>query len=122
MVIQEGGTKVTLYYHYHKVIEAKLVLADKIVISLDTEFIKNEKEEVSKQDCKTKVTKLLLKRLAKDYPRFPVCIQGDNHYKAETVMKICRRKGWKYLLTHKATRQKLLDENYEWIRKGGGSI
>ena len=118
--IQENGTKVKRYYH--KVVEAKLVLSDQIVISLDTEFIENEKEDVSKQDCEIEAGKRLLKRLAKDYPRLPICIQGDNLYEAEPIMKICRRKGWKYVFTHKASRQKLLDESYEWIRKGNGSI
>ncbi len=119
MVAQEDGTKMRTYYH--KVLEAKLVLADKVVISLDTEFIENEKEDVPKQDCEIAAAKRLLKRLAKDYLRLPVCIQGDNLYEVEPVMKICRQKGWKYLFTHKATRQKLLDESYEWIREGKGS-
>lgn len=119
-VTQEDGTKVKTYYH--KVLEAKLVLSEKIVISLDTEFIENEKEDVSKQDCEINAAKRLLKRLAKDYPRLPLCIQGDNLYEAETVMKLCRRKKWKYIFTHKATRQKLLDESYEWIRQGNGSV
>lgn len=118
-VIQEDGTKVKTYYH--KVLEAKLVLSDKIIISLDTEFIENENENVSKQDCEITAAKRLLKRLAKDYPRLPICIQGDNLYAVEPIMKICRQKKWKYIFTHKSTRQKLLDESYEWIRKGNGS-
>lgn len=118
-VTQEDGTKVKRYYH--KVLEAKLVLAEKVVISLDTEFIENEKEDVPKQDCEIAAAKRLLKRLVKDYPRLPVCIQGDSLYEAEPLMKICRKKEWKYLFTHKATRQKLLDESYEWIREGNGS-
>lgn len=118
-VTREDGTKVKTYYH--KVLEAKLVLSEKIVISLDTEFIENEKEDVSKQDCETEAAKRLLKRLAKEYPKLPVCIQGDNLYEAEPLMKICRRKKWKYLFTHKGTRQKLLEESYDWIRKGNGS-
>ena len=118
-VTQEDGTKVKRYYH--KVLEAKLVLSEKVVVSLDTEFIENEKEDVSKQDCEIKAAKRLLKRLSKDYPKLPVCIQGDNLYEAEPVMEICRRKKWKYLFTHKATKQKLLEESYEWIRQGNGS-
>ncbi len=117
--VREDGRKVKTYYH--KVLEAKLVLAEKIVVSLDTEFIENENENVSKQDCETAAAKRLLERLQKDYPRLPVCIQGDNLYEAEPIMKICRRKNWKYIFTHKAARQKLLDEGYEWIRQGGGS-
>lgn len=119
-VIKEDGTKVKTYYH--KVVEAKLVLSDKIVISLDTEFIENENEDVSKQDCEITAAKRLLQRVAEDYPRLPVCIQGDNLYAVEPIMKICRQKRWKYIFTHKAARQKLLDESYEWIRQGNGSI
>lgn len=40
----EYGTKTTSYYH--KVLEAKIILADNIVISLGTEFIENENENV----------------------------------------------------------------------------
>ena len=119
-VIKEDGTKVKTYYH--KVIEAKLVLSEKIVISLDTEFIENENEDVSKQDCETNAAKRLLERIGRDYPRLPVCIQGDNLYETEPIMKICREKGWKYIFTHKESRQKLLDESFAWIREGGGVI
>lgn len=115
----EDGTKVKTYYH--KVLEAKLVLSEKIVVSLDTEFIENEKEDEAKQDCEMNAAKRLLRRLARDYPRLPVCIQGDSLYEAEPLMEICRGKRWKYLFTHKGTRQKLLDESYEWIRQGNGS-
>lgn len=118
-VTQEDGTKVRRYYH--KVLEAKLVLSEKIVVSLDTEFIENEKEDVPKQDCEIAAAKRLLKRLVKDYPRLPVCIQGDNLYETEPLMKICRTKKWKYLFTHKGTRQKLLEESYEWIWEGNGN-
>ena len=38
------GKKIKLYYH--KVLEAKIVLSDQVVISLGTEFIENEKENV----------------------------------------------------------------------------
>ena len=36
-------------------------------------------------------------------------------------MKLCREHGWKYILTQKATRQKVLAESYEWIARGGGA-
>lgn len=38
----------TIYYHY--VLEAKLVVGE-IVISIDSEFVENEEENVTKQDC-----------------------------------------------------------------------
>ena len=102
-------------------LEAKLVLSEKIVISLDTEFIENENEKVSKNDCEINAAKRLLERLKKNYPRLSLCIQGDALYAAETVMKICKGNHWKYILTQKESRQALLAESYTWICEGGGA-
>lgn len=68
------------------------MLLEKIVVSLDTEFIENEKEDVSKQDCEIAAAKHLLKRLAKNHTKLPICIQEDNLYAVEPVMKLCREK------------------------------
>lgn len=114
------GKKMKLYYH--KVLEAKIVLSDNVVISLGTEFIENEKEDVEKQDCEINATKRLLEKIKKDYPRLPICIQGDALYAAESMMELCReRYHWEYLFTQKETRQKVLDESYEWIKSGDGA-
>lgn len=61
----EEGKKTKRYYH--KVLEAKLVLGEKLVISLGTEFIENESEDVEKQDCETNAAKRLLEKLKKEY-------------------------------------------------------
>ena len=74
----KDGRKKKLYYH--KVLEAKIVLSKNIVISIGTEFIENEKENVSKQDCEQNAAKRLLGKIKKDYPRLPICIQGDALY------------------------------------------
>lgn len=113
----EDGKKVNLYYH--KVLEAKIVFSDNVVISLGTEFIENENEDVSKQDCEVNAAKRLLARIKKEYPRLPICIQGDALYAAEPFMRQCREYNWKYLLTQKEKRQKNLSEGFEWIRSGG---
>ena len=81
------GKKIKLYYH--KVLEAKIVLSNQVVISLGTEFIENEKEHVTKQDCELNAAKCLLKKIKKDYPRLPICIQGDALYEAENFMNLC---------------------------------
>ena len=113
----EDGKKVKMYYH--KVLEAKIVFSDNVVISLGTEFIENESENVSKQDCETNAAKRLFQKIKKDYPRLPVCIQGDALYATEPIMKLCREKyHWEYLFTQKDTRQKNLDEGFEWIKAG----
>ena len=36
-------------------------------------------------------------------------------------MQLCREYNWEYLLTQKSTRQKLLDESFEWIKSGDGA-
>ena len=114
------GKKIKFYYH--KVLEAKIVLSDKVVISLGTEFIENENEDVSKQDCELNAAKRLMAKIKKDYPRLPICIQGDALYEAETIMQLCKETyHWEYLFTQKETRQKLLDESFEWIKSGDGA-
>lgn len=116
----EDGKITKLYYH--KVLEAKIVLSDQVIISLGTEFIENEKEDVSKQDCEINAAKRLLKKIKKEYPRLPICIQGDALYATEPFMELCREKyHWEYIFTHKDTRQKKLDESYEWIKSGDDS-
>ena len=73
---EEDGKEVRVKRYYHKVLEAKLVLAPGITVSLDTEFIENENEDVSKNDCELNAAKRLLDRLSRDYPRLPICLQG----------------------------------------------
>lgn len=113
---QEGKKELR---YYHKVLEAKLVLGEKLIISLGTEFIENEAEDVEKQDCEINAAKRLFKRLKKEYPRLPICLQGDALYAAESIMKVCRVNGWTYIITQKDTRQKLVAESYEFIKAGG---
>ena len=109
----EDGKKRVRYYH--KVLEAKLVLADNIVISIDSEFIENEHEDVSKQDCEINAAKRLIERLKKTFPRLRICLQGDALYEAETIMELASKNSWKYLLTHKDARQLLVGEAYELL-------
>lgn len=89
------------YRYYHKVLEAKLVLSDKLVLSLDTEFIENESETVSKQDCENKAAKRLMERIKKDFPKLKILIQADGLYANEPLMAECRKKNWKYMFSFK---------------------
>jgi hypothetical protein len=117
----ENGKKTKMYYH--KVLEAKIVLSEKVVLSLGTEFIENEKEDVSKQDCEINAAKRLLSRIKQEYPRLPICIQGDALYATEPFMELCRKTyHWEYLFTQKSTRQKKLDEGFEWIKTGDDAV
>lgn len=117
----EDGKTIKLYYH--KVLEAKIVLSSNVVISIGTEFIENEKEDVEKQDCELNAAKRLLARIKKEYPRLPILLQGDALYAVEPIMKLCREKyHWEYLFTQKDTRQKQVNEGYEWIKSGEGCV
>ena len=104
----------SIYYHY--VLEAKLVVGD-IVISLDSEFIENEKEEVEKQDCELKAFYRMVKRIKKEYPKLPIIISGDALYCVEPVMQVCKENKWEYILRLKEERLKLLGEEIEGLEK-----
>lgn len=114
----KDGKKTTVYYH--KVLEAKLVLSDKIVVSLGTEFIENEQENVAKQDCEMNAAKRLMERIKTEYPRLSLCIEGDALYATEPMMKICRLNGWKYIFVHKESQQRVLAANYKLLTKEEG--
>ena len=113
---EEGNQKKD---YYHKVLEAKILLADHLVISLGTEFIENENEEVSKQDCENAAAKRLMARLKKEYPRLPVCILGDGLYCVEPLMEICRKNGWKYLLNLKEGTQRNITKEFAYLAEHG---
>lgn len=117
-VVKKDETGKQIKQYYHKVLEAKIVLSENIILSIETEFIENENERVSKQDCEINAAKRLLKRIKKEYPRLPICIEGDALYATEAFMKLCREYNWYYLLTQKERRQKNLNEGFEWIKAG----
>ena len=116
----EDGKTIKLYYH--KVLEAKIVLSDNVIISLGTEFIENENEDVNKQDCEINAAKRLLKRIKKEHPKLLICVQGDALYATEPMMHLCREYHWEYIFTQKDTRQKVLGESFEWIKCGEDAI
>ena len=115
-VRKDNEGKRTVRY-YHKVLEAKLVTGKGMVISMGTEFIENEDENVTKQDCEINAAKRLLPKIKKRYPRLPVCVQGDALYEVEPVMEICRENGWEYVFTHKDTRQRISGESYRELEE-----
>ena len=104
------GKETILYYH--KLLEAKIILSPDLVISIDTEFIENENEDVPKQDCEQRAAERLLKRLKENYPRLPVCILGDGLYATMPFMELCSGNRWKYILNLKDGRQQTLAEDF----------
>lgn len=99
--VKNRGTEDEQIFYYHKVLEAKIVLGDQTVISIASEFIENENESVSKNDCEQNAFKRLAKKLKKEFPRLPICILGDSLYASEPVFDICKKNNWAYLIRYK---------------------
>lgn len=97
---ETGETKV-IYMHH--VLEAKFVVAD-MVFSIASEFIENESEDVSKQDCELKAFKRLAKKIKNTFKRLPICLLGDSLYACEPVFDICDENKWQYIFRFKEGR------------------
>lgn len=104
----------SIYYHY--VLEAKLVVGD-IVISIDTEFVENEKENVEKQDCEIRAFYRMAKRIKRNYPKLSIILSGDALYACKPVIEICIKNKWQYILRLKEERMKRLGEEIKGIEK-----
>lgn len=87
----------TIKMYYHKVLEAKIVLNENVIIILGTEFIENEKEDVSKQDCELNAAKRLLGRLKKLDEGFEWIKSGDD---AIWQTGLCKEKGSAFYANH----------------------
>lgn len=105
--------KRTIYMHH--VLEAKLVIGN-MVLSIGTEFIENESEDVTKQDCEIKAFYRLAKKLKKNFSRLPICVLGDSLYACEPVFKICDEFGWKYMMHFKEGRIRSVAAEFEAIK------
>jgi hypothetical protein len=103
--------------YYHKVLEAKLVLYNEIVISIASEFIENESPEVAKQDCETKAFYRLAERLKAMYPRLPICITVDSLYAQQNVFNICKANNWEYIIRFKSGSIPSVAEEFEALKK-----
>lgn len=105
----------TEYYYY--VLEAKLVLQEKIQVSIMTEFVENENREVEKQDCERTASKRLLKRLKEEFPMLRLCICGDSLYAYEGFLSDCRSKKWEYILRYKEGSIPSIYEEYHILKE-----
>lgn len=112
-----GEVEKTIYFH--NVLEAKLIVGD-MVFSVATEFIENENENVSKQDCELNAFKRIAPKLKKMYPRLPICILGDSLYACEPVFKICTKNKWKFLLRFKEGSIKSIAKEFDAIKEIDG--
>ena len=76
-------------YIIHYVLEAKVVLHEKIQVSILTEFIENEKREVDKQDCEQEGAKRLMERLKQEFPMLQICICANSAQSGTFFLYYC---------------------------------
>lgn len=79
-------------YHSY-VLEAKLVTASGLSISIASEWIANDAERnFNKQDCEMKAFERIAVKIKKYFPRLPICILADGLYHNATFMQTCADK------------------------------
>ncbi len=83
------------------VLEAKIVCSNNFSLSLATEWLQNSDNMDEKQDCEQKAFVRLACKLKKMYPRMAVAIAADSLYPNNTFFNICRKNGWRFILTFK---------------------
>ena len=84
--------------YYHPVLEAKLVGAAGLVLSVMTEFVENPSQYPNKQDCELKAFYRLADRLKARFPRLPICLLMDGLFAGGPTMSICEKYRWKYII------------------------
>lgn len=114
---KKKGTEEEYTEYYYYVLEAKVVLHEKIQVSILTEFIENEKREEDKQDCEQEGAKRLLERLKEEFPMLQICICGDSLYASEGFFKECRWKKWKYILRYKEGSIPSINQEYQVLKR-----
>lgn len=101
--------------YMHHVLATKLVVGH-MVLSIITEFIENESENVQKQDCELKAFMRLVVKLIEAFKRFPICLIGDSLYACQPVYKICDKYNWKYIFRFKEDRIKSVAQEFRAIQ------
>ena len=123
------GTEDERVNYHSDVLEAKIVLGEKLIISIASEFIENNgedalrqkrmSEEQRKQDCETKAFQRLAAKLKKSFPRLPIILLADSLYASETVMEICRKNHWDFIIRYKNGSIPSIAAEYEAIPEKG---
>jgi hypothetical protein len=87
-----------------------------MVFSILTEFVENETESVSKQDCKINVAKRLMKKLKYKFRKLNICLLGYSLYSCEAIYRLCDEYKWKFIFRFKKGRAKTLWEEIQAIK------
>jgi hypothetical protein len=83
------------------VVEAKLLCANGLSISIATEWLQNTENIDEKQDCEQRAFLRLAKKIKTAYPRLPVIVTADALYPNKTIFSTCKKYGWNFIFTFK---------------------
>ncbi|MBE3592922.1 MAG: hypothetical protein IMW84_08725 [Thermoanaerobacter sp.] len=86
---KETGEEKTKIIYMHHVLEAKLIVGN-MVLSVASEFIENESEDVEKLDCELNAFYRLATRLKDSFKRLPICIIADSLYACKMYLNNAR--------------------------------
>jgi len=75
-----GEVESVTYYH---------TVLGNMVFSILTEFVENETESVSKQDCEINASKRLMKKLKYKFRKLNICLLGDSLYSCDSIYELC---------------------------------
>ncbi len=123
--VSNRGTDQEIVNYHQNVLEAKIYFGNKLIASIASEFIENNgedairqkkmSEEEKKQDCETKAFIRIAKKTKQAFPRLPIILLLDSLYASKTVMDICKKNKWDYLIRFKKGSIPSIAEEYEAI-------
>jgi hypothetical protein len=107
----DSGQPIYLYYHYILVI--MLVTPNELAIPILWEFVENQSQDVSKQDCELKAFHRLLPRLKAYFPRTHFCLLLDSLYANEPVFQTIKSYRWEYMIRFKKGSMPAFHQEYQ---------
>lgn len=108
----------TTSYHT-QVLAAYLMIGNNLIVPVDFEMMENEETNTKKQDCEINAAKRLLRRLKKTYPRLRIVLSADALYAKSTIINLCKRNRWHYIIRFKRGCIENIFEEYEEHKANG---
>jgi hypothetical protein len=109
--------------YLHPVLEAKLVTATGLAVSLATQFIENPPGRTPtdyqehKQDCELKAFARLAPQLKAAFPQLRLCLNFDSLYGCGPVFALCQKYHWHFVVTFKEGRTPALWQEFQALLK-----
>jgi hypothetical protein len=111
--------------YFHEVLEAKLVSASGLALSIGSEFIDNHHfdaragvgREAQKQDCELKALVRLALQLKRDFPQLQICLSVDALMACGRFFSLCQENHWHYVVTFKPGSLPAVWEDFQGLLK-----